>query len=164
MNHIQLFLLDDEKYKTVNDLQQKSFSVMHQVMVIWGICIFQTLSEDAILTDLRSQRWYQFKVAAINSHGSRGFTTPSKHHISSKGNTNTVQTHALIFFRARLRDSHRGMFHPAYFCRILIFCHKTLSKTQIPFVPFYDRYYTSLRKTRIPSSPSLFFLCLRVDG
>ncbi|KAK1897214.1 Anosmin-1, partial [Dissostichus eleginoides] len=46
--------------------------------------VAMTLSEDAILTDLRSQRWYQFKVAAINSHGSRGFTTPSKHHISSK--------------------------------------------------------------------------------
>ncbi|KAK5869642.1 hypothetical protein PBY51_024344 [Eleginops maclovinus] len=46
--------------------------------------VAMTLSEDAILTELRSQRWYQFRVAAINSHGSRGFTTPSKHHISSK--------------------------------------------------------------------------------
>ncbi|XP_034035483.1 anosmin-1b isoform X2 [Thalassophryne amazonica] len=43
-----------------------------------------TLSEDVVLSDLRSQRWYQFRVAAINSHGTRGFTTPSKHYISSK--------------------------------------------------------------------------------
>ncbi|XP_058495461.1 anosmin-1b isoform X2 [Solea solea] len=43
-----------------------------------------TLSEEVVLTDLRPQRWYQFRVAAINSHGSRGFTTPSKHYISSK--------------------------------------------------------------------------------
>ncbi|XP_035502610.2 anosmin-1b isoform X1 [Scophthalmus maximus] len=43
-----------------------------------------TLSEDVVLSDLRPQRWYQFRVAAINSHGSRGFTTPSKHYISSK--------------------------------------------------------------------------------
>ncbi|XP_005733172.1 anosmin-1b isoform X1 [Pundamilia nyererei] len=46
--------------------------------------VAMTLSEDAILSDLRPQRWYQFRVAAINSHGSRGFTTPSKHYISSK--------------------------------------------------------------------------------
>ncbi|XP_062250728.1 anosmin-1b [Platichthys flesus] len=43
-----------------------------------------TLSEDVVLSDLRPQRWYQFRVAAINSHGSRGFTTPSKHYISSR--------------------------------------------------------------------------------
>lgn len=46
--------------------------------------IAMTLSEDVVLSDLRPQRWYQFRVAAINSHGSRGFTTPSKHYISSK--------------------------------------------------------------------------------
>ncbi|XP_034738189.1 anosmin-1b [Etheostoma cragini] len=46
--------------------------------------VAMTLSEDVVLLDLRPQRWYQFRVAAINSHGSRGFTTPSKHYISSK--------------------------------------------------------------------------------
>ncbi|XP_072245235.1 anosmin-1b [Leuresthes tenuis] len=46
--------------------------------------VTMTLSEDVVLSDLRPQRWYQFRVAAINSHGSRGFTTPSKHYISSK--------------------------------------------------------------------------------
>ncbi|XP_068599925.1 anosmin-1b [Brachionichthys hirsutus] len=46
--------------------------------------VAMTLSEDLVLSDLRPQRWYQFRVAAINSHGSRGFTTPSKHYISSK--------------------------------------------------------------------------------
>ncbi|KAM8888801.1 anosmin-1b [Synchiropus picturatus] len=46
--------------------------------------IAMTLSENMVLSDLRPQRWYQFRVAAINSHGSRGFTTPSKHYISSK--------------------------------------------------------------------------------
>ncbi|XP_031715513.1 anosmin-1b [Anarrhichthys ocellatus] len=46
--------------------------------------VAMTLSEDVVLSDLRPQRWYQFRVTAINSHGSRGFTTPSKHYISSK--------------------------------------------------------------------------------
>ncbi|KAM6921873.1 anosmin-1b [Xenentodon cancila] len=46
--------------------------------------VAMTLSEDVLLSDLRPQRWYQFRVAAINSHGSRGFTTPSKHYISNK--------------------------------------------------------------------------------
>ncbi|XP_061594734.1 anosmin-1b isoform X2 [Cololabis saira] len=46
--------------------------------------VAMTLSEDVVLSDLRPQRWYQFRVAAINSHGSRGFTTPSKHYISNK--------------------------------------------------------------------------------
>ncbi|XP_055364200.1 anosmin-1b isoform X2 [Betta splendens] len=49
----------------------------------WTV-VAMTLSEDAVLSDLRPQRWYQFRVAAINSHGSRGFTTPSRHYISSK--------------------------------------------------------------------------------
>ncbi|XP_061681802.1 anosmin-1b [Syngnathoides biaculeatus] len=48
------------------------------------ITVAMTLTEDALLSDLRPQRWYQFRVAAVNSQGSRGFTTPSKHHISSK--------------------------------------------------------------------------------
>ncbi|XP_068445981.1 anosmin-1b isoform X2 [Clinocottus analis] len=46
--------------------------------------VAMTLSEDVVLSDLRPQRWYQFRVAAMNSHGSRGFTTPGKHYISSK--------------------------------------------------------------------------------
>ncbi|KAI3368580.1 hypothetical protein L3Q82_025581 [Scortum barcoo] len=46
--------------------------------------VAMTLSEDVVLSDLRPQRWYQFRVAAINGHGSRGFTTPSKHYISSE--------------------------------------------------------------------------------
>lgn len=46
--------------------------------------VSMTLSEDVLLSDLRSQRWYQFRVAAVNSQGSRGFTTPSKHYISNK--------------------------------------------------------------------------------
>ncbi|KAM9795839.1 anosmin-1b isoform 1-T2 [Syngnathus typhle] len=46
--------------------------------------VAMTLCEDALLSDLRPQRWYQFRVAAVNSQGSRGFTTPSKHHISNK--------------------------------------------------------------------------------
>uniref|UniRef100_A0A146YJK6 Anosmin 1b n=1 Tax=Fundulus heteroclitus TaxID=8078 RepID=A0A146YJK6_FUNHE len=46
--------------------------------------VVMTLSEDVVISNLRAQRWYQFRVAAINSHGSRGFTTPSKHYISSK--------------------------------------------------------------------------------
>ncbi|KAK7889288.1 hypothetical protein WMY93_024848 [Mugilogobius chulae] len=46
--------------------------------------VTMTLSEDVLLSDLRSQRWYQFRVAAVNSQGSRGFTTPSKHYISNR--------------------------------------------------------------------------------
>ncbi|KAM3876332.1 anosmin-1b [Diretmus argenteus] len=46
--------------------------------------VAMTFSEHVVLSELRPQRWYQFRVAAINSQGSRGFTTPSKHYISSK--------------------------------------------------------------------------------
>ncbi|XP_075872134.1 anosmin-1b isoform X3 [Nelusetta ayraudi] len=46
--------------------------------------VAMTLSEYGLLPDLRPQRWYQFRVAAVNGHGSRGFTTPSKHYISSR--------------------------------------------------------------------------------
>lgn len=45
----------------------------------------QTTDERVQLTDIRPGRWYQFRVAAINVHGTRGFTAPSKHFHSSKG-------------------------------------------------------------------------------
>lgn len=37
------------------------------------------------LADIRASRWYQFRVAAVNVHGTRGFTAPSKHFRSSRG-------------------------------------------------------------------------------
>ncbi|KAM5164973.1 anosmin-1-like [Mantella aurantiaca] len=36
------------------------------------------------MIDIRPSRWYQFRVAAVNVHGTQGFTTPSKHFHSSK--------------------------------------------------------------------------------
>lgn len=44
----------------------------------------QTTDERVQLTDIRPSRWYQFRVAAVNVHGTRGFTAPSKHFRSSK--------------------------------------------------------------------------------
>uniref|UniRef100_A0A672RR50 Anosmin 1 n=1 Tax=Sinocyclocheilus grahami TaxID=75366 RepID=A0A672RR50_SINGR len=40
--------------------------------------------ERALLSDVRPSRWYQFRVAAVNVHGTRGFTAPSKHFRSSR--------------------------------------------------------------------------------
>ncbi|XP_056421296.1 anosmin-1-like [Hyla sarda] len=31
------------------------------------------------MTDIRPGRWYQFRVAAVNMHGTQGYTIPSKH-------------------------------------------------------------------------------------
>ncbi|KAK2083159.1 Anosmin-1 [Saguinus oedipus] len=44
----------------------------------------RTTDERVQLTDIRPTRWYQFRVAAVNVHGTRGFTAPSKHFRSSK--------------------------------------------------------------------------------
>ncbi|XP_066562048.1 anosmin-1 isoform X2 [Amia ocellicauda] len=44
----------------------------------------QTTEERVKLLDIRASRWYQFRVAAVNVHGTRGFTAPSKHFRSSK--------------------------------------------------------------------------------
>ncbi|XP_068612470.1 anosmin-1a [Brachionichthys hirsutus] len=38
-----------------------------------------TTERGATLSDIRPGRWYQFRVAAVNAHGTRGFTTPSRH-------------------------------------------------------------------------------------
>ncbi|XP_012890874.1 PREDICTED: anosmin-1 [Dipodomys ordii] len=46
--------------------------------------VTQTTEEHAQLDDIRATRWYQFRVAAVNSHGTRGFTAPSKHFRSSR--------------------------------------------------------------------------------
>ncbi|XP_051847720.1 anosmin-1-like isoform X3 [Antechinus flavipes] len=70
-----------------------------------------TMEESAQLDDLGPNRWYQFRVAAVNAHGTRGFTPPSKHVQSSrvplppgspqnlrKGNvtTNRAGTHSIV--------------------------------------------------------------------
>uniref|UniRef100_A0AAY5KPA9 Anosmin 1 n=1 Tax=Esox lucius TaxID=8010 RepID=A0AAY5KPA9_ESOLU len=44
----------------------------------------QTTEERVQLADIRASRWYQFRVAAVNVHGTRGFTAPSKHFRSSR--------------------------------------------------------------------------------
>ncbi|XP_068164984.1 anosmin-1a [Antennarius striatus] len=41
--------------------------------------VAQTTDQGARLSDIRPGRWYQFRVAAVNAHGTRGFTTPSRH-------------------------------------------------------------------------------------
>ncbi|KAI9530280.1 Anosmin-1 [Dissostichus eleginoides] len=46
--------------------------------------IAQTAEERVQLADIRASRWYQFRVAAVNVHGTRGFTAPSKHFRSSR--------------------------------------------------------------------------------
>ncbi|XP_038613308.1 anosmin-1 [Tachyglossus aculeatus] len=46
--------------------------------------VAQTTDERVQLPDIRPSRWYQFRVAAANVHGTRGFTAPSKHFRSSK--------------------------------------------------------------------------------
>ncbi|KAM6151446.1 anosmin-1 [Rhynchocyon petersi] len=46
--------------------------------------VVQTTDERVQLADIRPSRWYQFRVAAVNVHGTRGFTAPSKHFRSSR--------------------------------------------------------------------------------
>ncbi|TSK17980.1 Anosmin-1 [Bagarius yarrelli] len=45
---------------------------------------WETSEERVWLADTRPGRWYQFRVAAVNVHGTRGYTTPSRHFRSSK--------------------------------------------------------------------------------
>uniref|UniRef100_A0A8C7CFN1 Anosmin 1 n=1 Tax=Oncorhynchus kisutch TaxID=8019 RepID=A0A8C7CFN1_ONCKI len=49
------------------------------------VTVAQTTEERVQLADIRASRWYQFRVAAVNVHGTRGFTSPSKHFRSSRG-------------------------------------------------------------------------------
>uniref|UniRef100_A0A4W5QVZ8 Anosmin 1 n=1 Tax=Hucho hucho TaxID=62062 RepID=A0A4W5QVZ8_9TELE len=46
--------------------------------------VAQTTEERVQLANIRASRWYQFRVAAVNVHGTRGFTAPSKHFRSSR--------------------------------------------------------------------------------
>ncbi|XP_074048813.1 anosmin-1-like [Macrotis lagotis] len=43
-----------------------------------------SMEESTHLEHLSPNRWYQFRVAAVNSHGTRGFTPPSKHFQSTR--------------------------------------------------------------------------------
>nr|XP_051689657.1 anosmin-1 isoform X4 [Oryctolagus cuniculus] len=47
--------------------------------------VAQTTDQRVWLPDVRPGRWYQFRVAAVNVHGTRGFTTPGRHFQSSRG-------------------------------------------------------------------------------
>ncbi|XP_075717818.1 anosmin-1-like isoform X2 [Rhinoderma darwinii] len=38
-----------------------------------------TAAQNINMTGIRPGRWYQFRVAAVNMHGTQGFTIPSKH-------------------------------------------------------------------------------------
>ncbi|XP_041821744.1 anosmin-1-like [Chelmon rostratus] len=53
----------------------------------WQV-VAQTTDPGARLSDIRPGRWYQFRVAAVNTHGTRGFTTPSRHIQSSRDPSN----------------------------------------------------------------------------
>ncbi|XP_029306275.1 anosmin-1a [Cottoperca gobio] len=53
----------------------------------WQV-VAQTTGHGARLSDVRPGRWYQFRVAAVNTHGTRGFTTPSRHIHSSRDPSN----------------------------------------------------------------------------
>ncbi|KAM8873055.1 anosmin-1a [Synchiropus picturatus] len=44
----------------------------------WEV-VTKTTEPEARMSDFRAGRWYQFRVAAVNAHGTRGFTTPSRH-------------------------------------------------------------------------------------
>ncbi|XP_062053665.1 anosmin-1-like [Lepus europaeus] len=46
--------------------------------------VAQTTDQQVRLPDVRPGRWYQFRVAAVNVHGTRGFTTPGRHFRSSR--------------------------------------------------------------------------------
>ncbi|KAL1022862.1 hypothetical protein UPYG_G00033450 [Umbra pygmaea] len=46
--------------------------------------IVMTMEDRVVLKDIRPHRWYQFRVSAVNSQGTRGFTTPSKHYFSTR--------------------------------------------------------------------------------
>ncbi|XP_026217181.1 anosmin-1a isoform X2 [Anabas testudineus] len=53
----------------------------------WQV-VAQTTEQGARLSDIRPGRWYQFRVAAVNTHGTRGFTTPSRHIHSNRDPSN----------------------------------------------------------------------------
>ncbi|XP_030647835.1 anosmin-1b [Chanos chanos] len=46
--------------------------------------VLMTMEDHAVFKDVRPHRWYQFRVSAVNSQGTRGFTTPSKHFFSAR--------------------------------------------------------------------------------
>lgn len=164
-------MLENNETVSAQSIEQLLLSLSCTWSLSYVMCLyFQTLSEDVVLSDLRPQRWYQFRVAAINSHGSRGFTTPSKHYISSKGNT--VNTCSPFLQRAVTRVPQRAMIPPARFCNLSVESWYSVMRRwakhrflRLPFVSFYERYYTSLRENQkhFPSSPSLVFLSLSLS-
>lgn len=68
------------------------------------LCDPQIAEERVLLTDIRPSRWYQFRVAAVNVHGTRGFTAPSKHFRSSRGESSLVGQHSISLQRLQFRQ------------------------------------------------------------
>ncbi|XP_072330165.1 anosmin-1b isoform X1 [Scyliorhinus torazame] len=70
--------------------------------------IAYTIEEHVDLKTLRPNIWYQFRVAAVNIHGTRGFTTPSKHFHSSRDPTTPAAPRNLR--KGNFTASHNGVF------------------------------------------------------
>ncbi|TRZ00084.1 hypothetical protein DNTS_004638, partial [Danionella cerebrum] len=69
--------------------------------------VAQAAEERVVLQDIRPCRWYQFRVAAVNVHGTRGFTSPSKHFRSSRDPSPPPAPTGLSLIR--LKDASDGL-------------------------------------------------------
>lgn len=81
-------------------------SCMQKRFVLMEVFLSQTMEERSVLKDIRPHRWYQFRVSAVNSQGTRGFTTPSKHFFSTRGKklTLSVSLHPSLYLVHWLSD------------------------------------------------------------
>nr|XP_051689654.1 anosmin-1 isoform X2 [Oryctolagus cuniculus]XP_051689655.1 anosmin-1 isoform X2 [Oryctolagus cuniculus] len=67
--------------------------------------VAQTTDQRVWLPDVRPGRWYQFRVAAVNVHGTRGFTTPGRHFQSSRAPSAPPAPADLRVLNSTVRDA-----------------------------------------------------------
>uniref|UniRef100_A0A8C9RP31 Anosmin 1b n=1 Tax=Scleropages formosus TaxID=113540 RepID=A0A8C9RP31_SCLFO len=68
--------------------------------------VLMTMENQAVMKDLKPHRWYQFRVSAVNSQGTRGFTAPSSHFLSWRDPSPPAKPQNLR--RAELRERPDG--------------------------------------------------------
>jgi len=60
--------------------------IINKLVTYLTLCL-QTTMPYAIISDVKAGHWYQFRVAAVNIYGSRGWSAPSQPFKLSKGSS-----------------------------------------------------------------------------
>lgn len=74
----------------------------------WTVCHVSTKPQATLRDRLKTGHWYQFRVAAVNGNGSRGYSQPSRPFKTKGGYIRTVIRANLVYYPQPITPSVRS--------------------------------------------------------